>query len=395
MTMLQRRLVLQSLWALPLVGCGGGGADSPAPADRALPVVSTQPAGMAQTANTAVDDVIQQQLVAQGIPGLSLVVARAGKIIYAKGYGYANLETATPVQVEDRFEIGSITKSFAATAVMLLVEEGRLSLDDKLAPHLGPMPAAWSGITIRHVLNHSSGLPEYPDDAFYGALDRNQGFSEAELLARFQTYALKFVPGSAYLYSNVGYDLLGLLIQQVSGQSYGEFLRRRVFLPLGMDSARVMAPGESEAGNAVGYERGQVGTAPKPYLYNAANRSYLGLAASGIQVNALDLAKWDAALYTEKILKKATLDLMWTPNSLVQAATATTPDIYYGLGWQLRTQQGHRWVYHSGGMPGYVTEIMRYPDDQLTVIALSNLDENHANVRLITRAVSPIFQPGL
>jgi len=390
------RALAALLTTLLMAGCGGGSGGatgSPPPVERPLPAVSTRAAGLAQADNPQVDAFVQAQLLEQRIPGVSLVVVKAGQVVYARGYGYANLDTATPVRVEDRFEIGSITKPFAATAVMLLVEEGRMSLDDRIDRYIGPVPAAWSGISVRHLLNHSSGLPGYPDATVYAALDRNQTLSDEEMLARFKSYPLEFATGTGYLYSNVAYDIVGLIIKKVSGQAYGDFLQQRVFKPLGMDSARIMAPNESAAGNAVGYEL--VNGSRRPYVYNAAKRGYLGMAASGIQVNALDLAKWDAALYTEKVLKKSTLDLMWTNNALVQAATATTPDIYYGLGWQLRTQAGHRWVYHSGGMPGFVTEFLRYPDDQLTVIVLTNLDDQHSNARVISRGVSQILQPGL
>jgi len=118
---------------------------------------------------------------------------------------------------------------------------------------------------------------------------------------------------------------------------------------------------------------------------------YLGMAASGIELSAMDMAKWDAALYTDKILKQSTLAMMWTNNALVQAAKADSPDIYYGLGWQLRTQNGKRWVYHSGGMPGYVTDFMRYPDQKLTIIVFTNLSDQNANARNIVRAVAPMF----
>jgi D-alanyl-D-alanine carboxypeptidase len=381
-------LLIATLISLLLSGCGGGSSDS-----QALPVVSTLPAGLIQADNAAVDQLVQTQMLEQRIPGVTLVVVKAGQIVYAKGYGYANLETATPVRPEDRFEIGSITKSFAATAIMLLVQDGKVSLDDKLDRYVGPLPAAWSGITVRHVLSHASGLPEYPDNDFFAAIDRNQSFSDEEMLARFETYPLLFAPGTGYQYSNVGFDIVGLLVNKVSGQSYGDFLQQRVFQPLGMASARIMAPNESPAAYAQGYELGS--GAAKSHTYNAAQRNYLAMAASGIEVNALDMAKWDAALYTSSILNQSSLDQMWTPTSLVQAANATTPDIYYGLGWQLRTQNGHRWVYHSGGMPGHVTEFLRFPDDQLTIIALCNLDENHADMRKISLGVARIFQPGL
>lgn len=153
-------LLVAALTANLLTGCGGGGGDAASPAQAvALAPVSTSAAGITQTALPEVDQYIQGQLIEQKIPGITLVAVREGKIVYSKGYGYADRETARPVKPEDRFEIGSITKSFAATAIMLLVEDGKISLDDKLDKFLGTIPQGWTGITIRHLLNHTSGLP--------------------------------------------------------------------------------------------------------------------------------------------------------------------------------------------------------------------------------------------
>jgi CubicO group peptidase (beta-lactamase class C family) len=281
------------------------------------------------------------------------------------------------------------SKSFTATAIMLLVEEGKIALDDKLDKFIGAVPPQWSGITIRHLLNHTSGLPEYPDDSIFADLFANRILLEDDMLARFRSYSPSWEPGTKYRYCNVGYDILGIVVRRVTGKGYFDFLKERVFTPLGMDSARLIAPKPSHAGSAIGYEfkDGKY----VPFVTTDAISVYHSMAASGIELSAMDMAKWDAALYTDKILKPSTLALMWTNSALVQAANAAQPDIYYGLGWQLRTQNGTRWVYHSGGMPGYVTDFMRYPDQKLTIIVFTNLSDQHANARNIVRAVAPMF----
>lgn len=387
----KRILFVVTLTTSLLAGCGGGsggGAASPA-VNVVLAEVSTLAAGITQATQPEVDRYMQEQLVEQRIPGITLVVVRDGTVIYGKGYGYADRETARPVKPEDRFEIGSISKSFAATAIMLLVEEGKVSLDDKLDKFISAVPPQWSGITIRHLLNHTSGLPEYPDDQTFSDLLANKILNEDDLLARFRTYSLGWEAGTRFRYSNVGYDIVGIVVRRVTGKAYFDFLRERVFTPLGMNSARLIAPKPGRADSAIGYELKD--GKHVPFVTTDAMSIYLSMAASGIELSAMDMAKWDAALYTDKILKQSTLAQMWTNNALMYAANTTTPDIYYGLGWELRTQNGKRWVYHSGGMPGYVTDFVRYPDQKLTIIVFTNLSDQHANPRKIVRAVAPMF----
>jgi CubicO group peptidase (beta-lactamase class C family) len=385
----KRALFIAALAMSLLAACGGGGGTAQVAGDVALAPVTTLAAGITQAARPEVDQYMQGQLVEQRIPGITLVVVRDGTIIYGKGYGYADRETARPVKPEDRFEIGSITKSFAATAIMLLVEEGKISLDDKLDKFIEAVPPRWNGITIRHLLNHTSGLPEYPDNQTYADLEANKILGEEDMLARFKAYSLDWEPGTKYRYCNVGYDILGIVVRRVTGKGYFDFLKERVFTPLSMHSARLIAPKPARADSAIGYElkNGK----HVPFAPTDAMSIYLSMAASGIELSAIDMAKWDAALYTDKILKQTTLAQMWTNSALVQAAQGDNPDIYYGLGWQLRTQNGKRWVYHSGGMPGYVTDFMRYPDQKLTIIVFTNLSDQHANARNIVRAVAPMF----
>jgi D-alanyl-D-alanine carboxypeptidase len=386
----KRALLITLLSAGLLFACGG--SSSPPAPQASLPPVTTLAAGVTQTTRLEVDQYMQGQLVAQRIPGMSLVVVQDGQVIYAKGYGYASLESARPVKPEDRFNIGSVSKTFIASAVMLLVEEGKMSLDDTLDKYIDRIPRHWSGITIRHLLAHTSGLMRDPDQAFQAALLANQVIGDDAALDRYKAYPLLWTPGAQHGYSNIGYGILGIIIGKVSGQHYFDFLRERIFNPLGMSSARRIAHNLPEADFARGYELN--GGKRVPVLANQAQSVFLGMAPGGIQLSAMDMAKWDAALYGATILKKSTLDLMWTNHSLVQPANGTDADIYYGLGWQLRTQNGVRWVYHSGGMPGHVADFMRYPEHKITVIVLANLDGN-ANARVVQRAVARMFDPAL
>ncbi len=391
--LVQRVLAITGL-AL-LAACGGSGGKTDNQIIGIVPVeapVATLPANA--SASEKIDAFVQAQMAALHTPGVVVVVAEEGRISFSKAYGSANLSPSVPLRVDHRVEIGSISKSFVATALMMLVEEGKIALDDPLSRYLPGLPATWSGVTIRRTLSHTAGLPDYPDDAFFSTLEAHGPYSEAQMLERMASYSLSFAPGSSYLYSNIGFDLLGMVVGKVSGKPYATFLQERIFTPLEMSSARVMAVGDSMAANATGYALS--GGRLYADLLTPAMRTYLALGASGVEMNALDLVKFDTALYSEKLLKKATLELMWTNVGFVQAATATTPDIYYGLGWQLRKQNGHRWVYHSGGMPGYVTDFMRYPDDKFTVIVLTTLgDDSGGDSRTTARFVAQTLRPGL
>lgn len=380
------------LSALLLVACGGSAP--PAQNERALPELSTPAANMQQVDNPEVDKYIQAQLLKQKIPGLSLAVVQGGKIIYAKGYGYASLESATPARPEQRFEIGSISKQFAATAVMMLVEEGKIALDEKVSKYIGAVPASWETMTVRHLLNHTSGLPEGFDPVFFKSIDNNVLYSDDQMLAIIKSYALKSAPGAIWAYSNVGYDIVGIMVSKVSGKYYGDFLQERIFTPLNMSSARILNPSDTSVGSATGYLL--VGGSHVPEHQAPAVRHYLALAASSIEVSALDMAKWDAALYTEQLLKKSSLDQMWAVSALVQAQSGTMrADVNYGLGWFLSVVNGHRKVYHSGGMPAFTTDFIRYPDDKMSVVVLTNLDEQHSDPQSISREVARRFNTSL
>jgi CubicO group peptidase (beta-lactamase class C family) len=382
---LKRQSAALSLLLL-LAACGGGGTSVP------LPSASTS-GDASQAANAAVDTYVQSELQRQSIPGLALVVQRNGQVVYAKGYGYASLEQAIPATTEQRFQIGSITKQFVAAAVMLLVEDGKMALDDQIGKYLGAVPAEWQAITVRQILTHTSGLPKDVADAVYDQSVTHGAYSSAQMLAILESYKPLTEPGKAYAYSNIGYEVMGLIVEKASGMFFGDYLQQRIFTPLGMSTARAIGFG-SRSGVASGY----VMKNGKPALLDieglpAGQQSWYLTGAGGIEMSAADLAKWDASLSTEKILKKSSLDQIWTPGALVQAGEGYT--IRYGLGWFLSDYNGHPKVYHSGGMPAFTTDYLRYTNDKLSVIVLTNLGDGSSDPETISRAVANLYVPGI
>ena len=324
---------------------------------------------LGQDQTRKVDAFVREKMAANHIPGLSLAVVRDGKIVLAKGYGTANLELSVPATEKTVFAIYSITKTFTAVATMMLVEEGRVSLEDPISKHLAGMPAAWNQITIRHLLTHTSGIIDFcdvPDSP----CEKSKDFTQPELLASVASFPLQFASGERWEYNNVGFYLLGMLIEKVSGKSYEQFLTERIFAPLEMHATRLVNYAEIIPNRAAGY------TWRKGKFVNALRISpTLSFSLGGLVSTVLDLAKYDAALYTEKLLKKQTLDRMWTPAKLNDGQT-----VEYGLGFGMTPYEGRRRVGHSGGQAGFSTTITRLIDDKITVIALSNADSaGHLN----------------
>ena len=202
-----------------------------------------------------VDDYVQAEMKAQQIPGLSVAVIKNGQIILAKGYGFANLEHQVPVKPETIFQSGSMGKQFTATAVMMLMEDGKLTIDDKISKYFPDSPEVWRNITIRHLLTHTSGMTDYPP-----GFDFRRDYTEDELYERAKAIPLAFQPGEKWSYSNLGYVMLGILIHKVSGKFYGDFLQDRVFKPLDMSTARVINEADIIPNRSSGYrlDKGQL-----------------------------------------------------------------------------------------------------------------------------------------
>jgi CubicO group peptidase (beta-lactamase class C family) len=342
-----------------------------------------------------VDDYVRQAMQKRRIPGLALAVVKDGKVVKAKGYGVANLETQTPVTPVTVFELASITKQFTATGIMLLVEQGKVDLDQKISRYLEGTPESWKQITVRHLLTHTSGLP--PLEKGFGSLVWTLNISTAEMYDAARKDPLGFAAGDKWEYSDVGYFLLGMIIENVSGQAYAEFLAERIFKPAGMTNSSVMNQYEVIKNRARGYtiapSDNTVPSAFQNEVVNIRRDTYVELPSHyGIMSTALDLAKWDAALSSERILKQSSLNLMWTPVRLNDGDTHP-----YGFGWGLDERRGHKIVGH-GGMTG--TEIERFINDRLTIIVLTNLGSwgvatPEVDSWGITKKVAEFYLPGL
>ncbi|HET7109051.1 MAG TPA: serine hydrolase domain-containing protein [Candidatus Acidoferrum sp.] len=336
-----------------------------------------------------VDGLVGAEMREERIPGLALAVLRDGKVVKAKGYGLANVELDVAVKPETVFQTGSVGKQFAATAVMMLVEEGKVGLDDKLSKYLEGTPAAWKDVTVRNLLTHTSGIADYTDHEYTkagGLINLRGDYTEAELYQKLVQLPLNFETGTKWKYSNTGYVLLGFLIHKVTGEFYGDFLQERIFRPLGMSATRIISEADIVPNRASGYElvKGEI----KNQFWVSAT---LNTTADGaLYTNVVDLRKWDAALYAEKLLKRASFEQMWTPVKLKDGKTYP-----YGFGWFLNEANGRRLIEHDGAWQGFTMNIARYVDDKLTVIVMTNLDEGHSKPERIAHGVAGVYEAGL
>jgi len=338
-------------------------------------------AGTAQTSPDPVDQYIQAEMTKRHIPGLSLLVARDGETIRAQGYGFSNVELQVPVKPETVFQSGSMGKQFTATAVMMLVEDGKLHLDDPLTKYFQDAPPAWKQVTVRRLLSHTAGFTDYPDN-----FDFRRDRTEAEMLRIVAGIPLAYPPGTKYAYANLGYLTLGILIHHVTGKFYGDFLQERIFQPLGMTTTRIISEADIVPNRAAGYRwvKGELKNQEwvAPILNTTADGS--------LYFSILDLAKWDAALNTEKLLKRSSLQQMWTPAKLNNGQPNSG---HYGFGWFIESIRGHRIIEHEGAWQGFTTNISRYVDDKLTIVVLTNAE--HADPGDITHHVAGLYVPEL
>ncbi|MFL5558649.1 MAG: serine hydrolase domain-containing protein [Gemmatimonadaceae bacterium] len=340
------------------------------------------------------DAYIEGEMSKQHIPGLSLAVVQDGKVVKSKAYGLANMELnvrATPGTV---YQIQSITKSFVACGIMLLVEDGKIGLDDKITKYLSELPQAWSDVTVRQMLTHTSGIPSFVQDQGGGAaiVAFAQKTDSSEQIIRWAAARpLKFAPGEGRKYSSTGYHLLGMIIEKVSGKPWGQFLRDRIFTPLGMTSTRVYSQFDIIPNRAAGYNH--FGDVPVNGLIFTP--AIMESAAGGLVSTVEDMAKWEIALEQGKILKASTLAQMAMPiklknDSIVQESDGTR----YGLGWDLPTWQGHRVMAHGGDhVTGFTAIFARFIDDKVAVIVLTNLMP--FDIRAVTIGVAGFYVPGL
>jgi CubicO group peptidase (beta-lactamase class C family) len=331
------------------------------------------------------DAAVEAQRKAQKIPGVSVAVCRNGKIVTASGYGLANVELDVPVTPETIFQTGSVGKQFTSMAVMMMVEEGRIGLDDHLTKFIPESPAAWKDVTIRQLLTHTSGIADYggeEETMGKGVINFRKDYTEEELVQAFAKMPMDFRPGEKWSYSNTGYVLLGIVIHRVAGKFYGDFLQERIFQPLGMTSTRIISEADIIPHRSSGYRLVKGELKNQEWVSPTLNTT----ADGALYTNVLDLAKWDAALYTTRLVKQTSLDAIWTPVKLNDGKTYP-----YGFGWDLAPKNGHRAVSHDGAWQGFTMSISRYVGDRLTVIVMTNLDENNSRPEKIVEDVAAIY----
>ena len=304
------------------------------------------------------------------------------ELIFTKGYGLANVELRSPAIAESVYEVASLTKQFVAVAVMLLQRDGKVLLDQPITRYLADAPAAWEKITVRHLLTHTSGIPDF-DDAGPG-LDSRRDYSEEELVRLAGGLPPKFAPGARWSYSNTGYVLLGILVHRVSGKPYGDFLRERVFTPLHMGSTRVLSDTDLLAFRASGYWLDEGLLKNQEWV----SSTTCGTGDGGLVSTVIDLARWDAAIQSGALLPPAAWQSVFTPVTLNSGKTFP-----YGFGWFVREQGGHPYYEHSGHLQGYASHILRFPRARVSVVVLANLAQ--ADPWEIAHGVASLIRPDL
>lgn len=310
----------------------------------------------------------------EDVPGASVMVIRDGERVLVRSYGMANLEDGTRVRPATNFRLASITKQFTASSIMLLAERGELSLDDTLTESFAGFPAYGDNITLRHLLQHNSGLIDYEGmipDGFEGQVSDRDA-----LRMMYEVDLTYFRPGTRYRYSNTAYAMLAMLIEDKTGKTFAQFLQENIFAPLGMDNTVAYQKGVSTVANrAYGYtvENGEV-----EFSDQSTTSAVLG--DGGIYTSVLDYYKWDQALYTDKLLTQESLQQMWTGNF---------GD--YGLGWRVDRKNGHRRLHHDGSTSGFRNYVIRYPDDKMTVLVLTN--RRGPDAMPLAEAVAELYLP--
>jgi len=325
-----------------------------------------------------VDDYIRAEMARQGIAGLAIAVTRDGRIERAEGYGVANLEHKVPVHPDTLFKSGAVGMQLTAAAVMLLVEDDKIDLDEPVRKYLPEIPVSWQPVTIRQLLNHTSGIPATPNGDF------RADYTDEQLLGIITKQDLNFAAGSRWRFSYAGYILLGFVVKRVTGDYYGDLLSRRVFAPLGMRTARPIDELAIIPNRASGYELREKGLQNAEWISPTANST----ADGSLYLSALDYAAWDAGMATGRILKPAS----WA--EIARPARMTGGCLHpYGFGWYQEKMGGQNVWSHSGSWQGFQTFAIRFLGDHLTVAVFANSD--NADPALIARHVAGLLDPKL
>ena len=337
----------------------------------------------------SIDQYVKAEMGREHIPGLAIGIYSRGRILLAKGYGLANVELSVAVKPETVFQSGSMGKQFVSAAIMMLVEEGKIGLDDSIVKYFPNAPKSWGAIRVKNLLSHTSGLAEYeshertgPKGPFYLRLD----FTEDQLLEKVELLPIEFKPGEQWSYRNTNYLLLGVMIHKVTGSFYADYLQERIFKPLGMTSTRLISDADIIPNRSSGYEL----HGDKLQNQSWVSPTFNSTADGTLYFTVMDMAKWDGALYGTKVLKQSSLDQMWTVFPLNDGKPNPGK---YGFGWIIDSINGHKEISHGGAWQGFTCHISRYVDDGITVFVLTNL--NAAKPNQIGQVIAGLVNPAL
>ncbi len=309
---------------------------------------------LAQDNSARMEQVVQSYVANKQFMG-SVLVAQDGKVVFSKGYGFANLEWDVPNSPTAKFRLGSVTKQFTAACILLLEERGKLKIDDPVKKYMPDAPAAWDKVTIFNLLTHTSGIPSFTGFPDYASTEAIATTPE-KLVARFRDKPLEFQPGEKWNYSNSGYVLLGYLIEKISGQSYSQFVQDNIFTPLGMKDSGYDSNSAIIAHRAAGYAPSDKGLINAGYIDMS-----IPLSAGALYSTTEDLLRWEQGLFGGKLLSVASLQKMTTPFKND-----------YAFALAVRDANGHKVIEHGGGIEGFNTQLSYYPDDKLTIVVLAN-----------------------
>jgi CubicO group peptidase (beta-lactamase class C family) len=359
--------IVNIVLALSMIGAVESTAQTVQPSDEAL---------------TNLDDTIQSYLKENNIPGGLIAVANRGEIIHLREYGMANVELAVPVSDKTVFEIGSISKQFVSAAAMLLVEDGKLDLDAPIHRHLPDLPSEWLGVTMRQLLNHTSGIPDYEEIRTYDVYRFR--LTPEKVIQIAHSRPMDFVPGTGWYYSNTGYFLASMIVERIEGRHLGQVLESRIFGPLGMTQTRMADPEAIIRHRAAGYWVNKAGE----LINRNPTETSSTLGAGGMISTAHDLAKWDAALYDDQLLSDKSRETMWKPAVLPDGTNTE-----YALGWRVTPYDGLRSQSHGGQVAGFVANFSRFPDQDAAIIVFMN--RYRVSSGYVKAAVLDTFMPSL
>jgi len=308
-----------------------------------------------------IDRFVSGEMSRQKIPGMAIAVVKNGEAVVAKGYGFANLEHQVPVTTHSIFQSGSVGKQFTAAAIVHLEEHGKLRLDDNIARYLPPTKARWGSITVRQLLTHTSGLPEYEDE-----VDSRRDYSERQLTELVGLLRHRSTPGHKFEYSNSGYLLLGIIIRMITGTFHADYIRENIFEPLGMKTARIVSDADIVPNRVAGYRMSKDRILNQDWVSSTFNQTADGC----YRLSLNDFLAWERGVQARALLKPESWSQIFTP--VVLKSGKTHP---YGFAWEIRQKSGQTVHSHDGSFQGFEAILTRYIEEELTIIALANLAE--------------------